>query len=201
MNKNFSPANTQTIQFLGGDQMRIAVFCGAHNGSDPAYQAAAKNLGHWIAENNYELVYGGSKLGLMGVVADSVLNEGGTVIGIMPEFLHDLERVHTHLTKMITVADLDERKKAMIQYADVCIALPGGVGTLEEISEAYSWARVGQNNSPCILFNVKNYYQLLQEFFDQMVEQDFLSKEDRQLVLFSESLSEMDTFIHDYYKK
>lgn len=175
--------------------MRIAVYCGAHVGADPAYLEAAKELGHWIVKNNHELVYGGSKLGLMGAVADSVLAGGGTTIGIMPEFLQDRERVHTGLTQMITVTDLDERKKAMMKLSDVCLALPGGVGTLEEISEAFSWARVGQNNNPCIFFDVNHFYQPLQDFFDSMVEQGFLSKEDRQLVLFSDSLSEIDAFI------
>lgn len=181
--------------------MRIAVYCGAHLGADPAYQEAAKKLGNWIVENNHELVYGGSKLGLMGAVANSVLDKGGTVTGIMPKFLQDRERIHTGLTHLITVNDLDERKKAMMQHADVCLALPGGIGTLEEITEAYSWARVGQNNTPCIFFDVNNYYAPLQTFFDQMVEQNFLSHEDRQLVLFSDSLLEIDTFIQDYYKK
>jgi len=181
--------------------MRIAVYCGAHLGSEPAYQEAAKKIGFWIVENNHELVYGGSKLGLMGVVADSVLELGGTVTGIMPKFLQDRERLHTGLTHMITVNDLDERKKTMMQQADVCLALPGGIGTLEEISEAYSWARVGQNNKPCIFFDVKNYYRPLREFFDQMVEKEFLSNIDRQLVLFSNSLSEIDTFIQRYYTK
>ncbi|MBO0451713.1 TIGR00730 family Rossman fold protein [Candidatus Enterococcus murrayae] len=181
--------------------MRIAVYCGAHLGADPLYQETAKKLGHWIVEKNHELIYGGSKLGLMGVIADSVLENGGVVIGIMPKFLQDRERLHTGLTHMITVSDLDERKKAMMQQADVCIALPGGIGTLEEIAEAYSWARVGQNNSPCIFFDVKSYYSPLQKFFDQMVEQKFLSYEDRQLVLFTESLAEMDTFIKNHHKK
>lgn len=175
--------------------MRIAVYCGAHVGADPAYLEAAKELGHWIVKNNHELVYGGSKLGLMGAVADSVLAGNGTVIGIMPKFLQDRERVHTGLTQMVTVTDLDERKKAMMKHSDVCLALPGGVGTLEEISEAFSWARVGQNNNPCIFFDVNHFYQPLQDFFDSMVEQKFLSKEDRQLVLFSDSLSEIDAFI------
>ncbi|MGK0607000.1 TIGR00730 family Rossman fold protein [Enterococcus gilvus] len=176
--------------------MRIAVYCGAHMGSDPTYQAAAKDLGHWIVQHNYELVYGGSKLGLMGVIADSVLSAGGSVIGIIPEFLCVQERVHTGLTRLITVNDLDERKKAMMAYADVCLALPGGIGTLEEITEAFSWARVGQNNNPCIFFDVNEYYLPLQHFFDQMVEQAFLSKEDRERVLFSNSLAEIDKFIH-----
>ena len=125
--------------------MRIAVYCGAHLGADPAYLAAAKELGQWFVENNHELIYGGSRLGLMGVVADSVLAGNRKVIGIMPKFLQDTERIHTGLTEMITVNDLDERKKALMQHSDVCLALPGGVGTLEEISEAFSWARVGQN--------------------------------------------------------
>lgn len=181
--------------------MRIAVYCGAHLGSEPAYQEAAKKVGFWIVENNHELVYGGSKLGLMGVVADSVLELDGTVTGIMPKFLQDREHLHTGLTHMITVNDLDERKKTMMQQADVCLALPGGIGTLEEISEAYSWARVGQNNKPCIFFDAKNYYRPLREFFDQMVEKEFLSNIDRQLVLFSNSLSEIDTFIQRYYTK
>lgn len=175
--------------------MRIAVYCGAHIGTDPAYLEAAKELGQWIVKNNHELVYGGSKLGLMGAVANSVLSGGGTVIGIMPKFLQDRERVHTGLTQMITVEDLDERKKTMMKYSDVCLALPGGVGTLEEISEAYSWARVGQNNNPCVFFDVNHFYQPLQDFFDSMVKQGFLSKDDRQLVLFSDSLSEIDAFI------
>jgi uncharacterized protein (TIGR00730 family) len=180
--------------------MRIAVYCGAHLGADPAYALAAQALGHWIVRNGHELVYGGSKLGLMGVVADSVLDAGGTVIGIMPKFLQDRERAHTGLSRMITVNDLDERKKMMMQHSDVCLALPGGVGTLEEISEAYSWARVGQNNNPCIFFDVNDYYRLLRDFFDQMVEQHFLSAEDRQLVLFSDSLIEIDNFIQCFYK-
>lgn len=181
--------------------MRIAVYCGAHLGTDPAYKRAAIELGHWIVEKNYELIYGGSKLGLMGIVANTVLNHNGTVTGIMPKFLQDRERLHTGLTRMISVNDLDERKKAMMQYADVCLALPGGLGTLEEIIEAYSWARVGQNSNPCIFFDVKKYYAPLQAFFDQMVEQGFLSKEDRQLVLFSESLNEMAAFIQQKQKE
>lgn len=181
--------------------MRIAVYCGAHLGTDPAYQKAAQELGSWIAEQNYELVYGGSKLGLMGTVADSVLANGGTVIGIMPRFLYDEERVHPNVTRLITVNDLDERKKTMMQLADVCLSLPGGIGTLEEISKAYSWLRVGQTANPCVFFDVKNYYDLLQTFFDQMVEHAFLSKKDRQLVLFSNSLTEIHAFIHTHYQK
>lgn len=185
----------------GGDCMRIAVYCGAHLGGDPAFQVAAVALGHWIVEQDYELVYGGSKLGLMGIIADSVLDKGGTVIGVMPEFLQNRERIHPRISQMITVADMTERKKAMLAASDVCLALPGGVGTLEEISEAYSWARIGQNDQPCIFFNVNHYYDPLQNFFDQMVEQAFLSKEDRSLALFSDSLSEIKSFIHEYYKK
>lgn len=181
--------------------MRIAVYCGASLGTDPEYQAAAKNLGSWIVENGHELIYGGGKLGLMGVIADSVMDNGGTAIGIMPKFLHNFEHAYPGLTQMITVEDLDQRKQAMMAQADACIALPGGVGTLEEISEAFSWARVGKNDKPCIFFDVQHYYEPLRLFFNQMVEQGFLSAEDRQLVLFSDSIIEIEKYIYDYYQK
>lgn len=181
--------------------MRIAVYCGANLGTDPEYQEAAKSLGCWIAKNGYELVYGGEKLGLMGVLADSVLDNGGKATGVIPKFLHNFEHAYPGLTKMITVDDLAQRKRVMMDHADVCIALPGGIGTLEEIIEAFSWARVGQNNRPCIFFNANQYYHLLEAFFDQMVEQKFLSEEDRQLVLFIQSLPEVDSFIKSYYEK
>ncbi|MEG0373663.1 MAG: TIGR00730 family Rossman fold protein [Enterococcus sp.] len=181
--------------------MRIAVYCGAHLGIDPAYEEAAEKLGRWIVEQDHDLIYGGGKLGLMGIVANRVLASGGTVTGVMPEFLAQPERVHTDLTRLISVKDLDERKKRIMENADVCIALPGGIGTLEEIIEAYSWARVGQNNRPCIFFDANDYYQLLRAFFDQMVTQKFLSEADRQLVLFSPSLTEIELFIQQYYAK
>lgn len=181
--------------------MRIAVYCGAHLGSNPAYEEAAEKLGQWIVEHDHELIYGGGKLGLMGIVADQVLASGGKVTGVMPTFLAQPERVHTGLTRLISVKDLDERKRVMMENADVCIALPGGIGTLEEIIEAYSWARVGQNNRPCIFYDTHDYYQLLRNFFDQMVTQQFLSKTDRQLVLFSLSLTEIEEFIQHYYAK
>ncbi|MET1247242.1 TIGR00730 family Rossman fold protein [Sporolactobacillus sp. STCC-11] len=177
---------------------RIAVYCGASKGKNPIYEDYAVKLANWITDNHYELVYGGGKVGLMGVVADTVLENGGKVTGIMPQFLVNREIAHDRLDQLIVTHDMDERKKKMMELADCCIALPGGPGTLEEISEAFSWARVGENDSPCIFLNVNGYYDLMKHFFDQMVDEGFLSENDRSKVLISDSLDEIEAFTAAY---
>ncbi|MCQ2008776.1 MAG: TIGR00730 family Rossman fold protein [Sporolactobacillus sp.] len=177
---------------------KIAIYCGASKGTNPVYEKNAVKLAKWIADNGYELVYGGGKVGLMGIVADTVLENGGNVIGVIPQFLVDREIAHDRLNQLIVTHDMDERKKKMMDLADCCIALPGGPGTLEEISEAVSWARVGENDSPCIFFNVNGYYDLMQRFFDQMVEEGFLSQADRSKVLITDSIEKIHAFIADY---
>ena len=149
--------------------MNITVYCGASLGNDSAHQAAAKKLGKWIADGQHTLVYGGGKLGLMGVVADTVLAHQGKVIGIIPQFLQDREVSHPNLTKTVVVESMSERKNKMVELGDAYIALPGGPGTLEEIAEVISWARIGKNNNPCILFNEKGYFNSLKSFFNHMV--------------------------------
>ncbi|WP_152656650.1 TIGR00730 family Rossman fold protein [Oceanobacillus sp. CFH 90083] len=178
--------------------MHIAIYCGASLGIDPAYQEAAKRVGKWIAEKRNTLVYGGGKAGLMGVVADEVLANQGEVIGVIPEFLVERELSHPHLTTLEIVDSMTVRKNKMIALGDCYIALPGGPGTLEEITEVVSWARVGQNNNPCILFNQNGYYDSLARFYDDMVENGFLSKQDRERILFSDSLEEIEAFISNY---
>ena len=178
--------------------MNITVYCGASLGNNSIHQQAAKALGNWIAEHNYTLIYGGGKAGLMGLIADTLLENGGKVIGVMPTFLQERELAHTGLTEMITVNSMSERKSIMIELGDVYIALAGGPGTLEEITEVISWARIGQNNNPCILFNSDGYYQPLQNFFDNMLEQGFLTQADREKTLFSDNLAEIEDFINDY---
>lgn len=178
--------------------MNIAVYCGASYGKNNAYQEAARKVGKWIAEKNNRLVYGGGKAGLMGVVADEVLKHNGEVIGIIPTFLAERELSHPRLTSLETVDSMSERKNKMIALGDCYIALPGGPGTLEEISEVISWARVGQNQNPCILFNQNGYYNSLARFYDEMVEEGFLTKEDRERILFSDSLEEIEAFILNY---
>ncbi|WP_265459307.1 TIGR00730 family Rossman fold protein [Enterococcus sp. HY326] len=178
--------------------MEIAVYCGANKGKQKIYEEAAISLGNWIVENNNSLVYGGGKVGLMGAVADAVLAAGGQAIGVIPTFLQKKELAHPRLTKLYVVDSMSERKQKMASLAQAFIALPGGPGTLEEISEMVSWTRVGQNPYPCIFFNVANYYAPLEKMFDEMVLQGFLSAEDRKQILFSESLTEIAAFIKTY---
>lgn len=178
--------------------MNITVYCGANSGNNPAHQAATVKLGKWIADNQHKLVYGGGKAGLMGLVADTVLQHGGEVIGIMPTFLQAREIAHLGLTEMISVETMSERKLKMIELGEVYIALPGGLGTLEEISEVISWARIGKNSHPCIFFDSDKFYQPLVEFMDKMVEQGFLSQADREKTLFSDDLAEIEKFIANY---
>lgn len=178
--------------------MKITVFCGANNGRNEAYKENAMEVGKWIATNNHTLVYGGGKIGLMGVIADTVLENRGEVIGIMPQFLVDREISHTGITEFIIVDDMSERKTKLVDLGDVFIALPGGPGTLEEISQVISWVRVGKKDAPCILMNVDGYYDFLEQYFDKMVEEGFLTKEDREQTLFAKNLVEMEEFIVNY---
>ncbi len=178
--------------------MKITVYCGAHGGRDAQFQAAAVRLGEWIASRGDTLVYGGSRVGLMGLVADTVLQAGGSVIGVMPRFLIAREPVHTGLTELIYVEDMSERKKKMAALGNVFIALPGGAGTLEEITEMISWARIGQNDGPCILWNENQYYAPLEAMYDKMVTEGFLLREEREKTLFSTDLREIEAFIASY---
>ena len=180
--------------------MKITVFCGANNGKSELYKENAIELGKWIANKNHTLVYGGGKIGLMGVIADTVLENNGEVIGIMPQFLVDREISHDSISEMIVVDDMSERKTRLVDLGDVFIALPGGPGTLEEISQVISWVRVGKKDAPCILMNVDGYYDFLEQYFDKMVEEGFLTKEDRERTLFTDSVAEMNEFITNYNK-
>ena len=178
--------------------MKITVFCGANNGKSESYIKNATELGEWIADNNHTLVYGGGKIGLMGVIADTVLENRGEVIGIMPQFLVDREISHTGITEFIIVDDMSVRKAKLVDLGDVFIALPGGPGTLEEISQVISWVRVGKKDAPCILMNVDGYYDFLEQYFDKMVEEGFLTKGDREKTLFTDNIEEMERFIFNY---
>lgn len=178
--------------------MNITVYCGAAIGHNPQHKAATIALGKWIAQSGYKLVYGGGKAGLMGVIADTVLENGGEVIGVMPGFLRERELAHPHLTQLIEVSSMPERKLKMIELGNAYIALPGGPGTLEEISEVVSWARIGKNANPCIFFNSDNYYQPLQAFFMHMVQSGYLTQTDYEKILFSDNLDEMEKFIANY---
>ena len=178
--------------------MNISVYCGASLGNNELYVKAAKSLGKWIAEKGHTLVYGGGKVGLMGAIADEVLLHNGKVIGIIPTFLVEKEISHPNLTSLEVVHSMSERKNKMIELGNCFIALPGGPGTLEEISEVISWARIGQHQNPCILFNAGGYYDKLKEFYDEMVTNGFLTEADKKAMLFSNSFIEIEQYIENY---
>ncbi|WP_125763820.1 LOG family protein [Companilactobacillus hulinensis] len=176
----------------------IAVYCGAAAGNKPIFKDSAIKLGQWIVDNNYGLTYGGGVYGLMGVIADSVLEQNGYVHGIITKQLNDRKLAHPNLSKLDIVETMDIRKREMLNNSIASIALPGGPGTLEEISEAFSWAKIGDNDNPCIFYNIDHYYDSLMEFFDNMVENGFLEPSGRKKVLFSDSLPEIKNFIDSY---
>lgn len=177
---------------------KIAVYCGANTGNLPVYRESAIDLGQYLAEHSLELVYGGGRVGLMAVLANTVIEAGGQVHGIMPKNLVDRGAAATNITDLTVVEDMSIRKQKMLAMADGCIALPGGPGTLEEIVEAYSWTRIGDNPNPCAFYNVNHYYDPLNNFFDQMVTQGFLSSEHRSKLLFSSKLTEIFDFMATY---
>ncbi|MGR3741233.1 LOG family protein [Companilactobacillus sp. DQM5] len=177
---------------------KIAVYCGASKGFDKKYLKNTVEVGKWIVKNNYDLVYGGGNRGLMGILADTVLDLGGKVYGVIPTFLVDDEQAHENLTSLEIVDTMDQRKEKMMNLADAFLALPGGPGTIEEISQSYSWARVGQNAKPNIIFNQAGYYDSLEKMYDQMVDLGFLTKEHRKMLLFSDSFEQINDFIKNY---
>lgn len=181
--------------------MKIAVYCGAASGADPSFTDAARTLGGWIAENSHELIYGAGKVGMMGAVADAVLKKGGLVTGVIPQFMIDLGWCHEGLTDCIVTQDMSARIRLMCDMADATIALPGGAGTLEEISCMFSWQRLGLNDSPIILFNTKGYYEPLRTMYDSMVSAGYLDRESLERLLFSDSLTEIADFIASFEKK
>ena len=173
----------------------MAVYCGASVGNKAIYQEQTKVLGQWMTNNKYDLVYGGGNVGLMGILADTVIDNGGKAIGVMPKFLMERELAHQAITEIHIVTDMHERKRKIIDLADCYLALPGGPGTLEEISEVVSWGRVGEHQNPCVFFNVEGYYDLLAEFFDKMVRDGFLTEADRAKIFFSDDLDAIQAFI------
>ena len=162
---------------------RICVFCGSSEGTRPEYGAAAEEMAAELVRRNVGLVYGGSKVGLMGVIADAVLKAGGEVQGVIPESLMSLEVGHRGLTKLHVVRSMHERKALMADLSDAFVAMPGGFGTLEEFCEVVTWTQLGLHLKPCGILNVLNYYSALLRMFDHAVEERFLKRENRALVL------------------
>jgi len=166
---------------------RICVFCGSSPGARREYVQAARQLGRVLAERNLSLVYGGSNVGVMGEVANAALQEGGEVIGVIPEKIAKKGVAHTNLSQLHVVDSMHERKSMMADLADAFIALPGGLGTIEEFFEVLTWAQLGIHRKPCGLLDVCRYYNKLLDFLDHAVSQRFLKKEHRSMVLVAET--------------
>lgn len=175
--------------------MNITVYCGASLGNKNIYRKKASELGAWIGTHRHTLVYGGGRTGLMGTVADAVLQTGGKAIGIIPTFLKTPEEAHTALTQLITVETMAERKARMLSLGDAYIALPGGLGTLEEIAEAISAARLGLHDNPCIIYNINNIYTYLKTQLDIMTDEGFLTTQGRSIVHVVDSLSQVESIL------
>lgn len=158
---------------------KLCVFCGSAAGNDPAFAAAATELGQLLAERGITLVYGGGGTGLMGVVADAVLAAGGQAIGVIPFSLRTKELAHAGLTEMHVVESMHERKSLMADLADGFVALPGGLGTLDEFCEIATWLQLGIHKKPCGLLNVAGYFDHFVAFLDRAVAQGFLKQEFR----------------------
>jgi uncharacterized protein (TIGR00730 family) len=162
---------------------RICVFCGSSNGFEPVYAESARALGNVLAGNGIGLVYGGGNIGLMGVVADAVMERGGEVIGVIPEALVQRELAHRSVTELIVVRSMHERKAKMAELSDAFVAMPGGYGTFEEFCEIITWAQLGLHRKPCAILNVEGYYDPLLALFDRAVVEGFVHPSNRQLVL------------------
>lgn len=157
----------------------VAVFCASHDGTHPAYRAAAVGLGTLLAEHGFGLVYGGASCGLMSAVADVALASGAPVIGVLPAVLRDREIAHPGLTELHHVDSMHERKAMMAERADAFVALPGGFGTLDEFIEVVTWSLLGMHSKPCVLVNVDGYFDHLLRFLDHAADAGFVRTQQR----------------------
>jgi uncharacterized protein (TIGR00730 family) len=162
---------------------RLCVFCGSSPGARPAYGDAAEELARLLVSEDIGLVYGGGAVGLMGRLADAVLAQGGEAIGVIPEALVAKEIGHGDLTELRVVGSMHERKALMAELADAFVALPGGLGTLEELFEVYTWAQLGLHRKPCGLLDVEGYYDGIARFLAHAVEERFLVEEHRAMLI------------------
>ncbi|MGI6343307.1 MAG: TIGR00730 family Rossman fold protein [Bacteroidales bacterium] len=179
----------------------ICVFCGSSSGSNPMYVKKAGELGEYLAKNNITLIYGGSKLGLMQTLADAVLENNGEVIGIMPKDLIKFNIAKKDLTQFIEVDNMHERKQIMIEKSDAVIALPGGLGTLDELFEIISLNQMGITSKPVALFNILGYYNKLLDFIKFSISQKFIKEEYVNQLIISDNISEIFENISNFENK
>lgn len=176
----------------------LCVYCGSNNGFSPVYKDAAVALGNALADAGITLVYGGSSVGLMGVIADQVLARGGKAIGVIPQALVDKELAHNDLTELHVVASMHARKAKMAELADGFIAMPGGMGTLEELFEMLTWAQLGFHRKSCAVLNVDGYYDGILNFIDGAISQGFIRDEHRHLLISHDDPTALLQLMRDY---
>jgi len=176
----------------------IAVYCGSSAGINGIYRAETEKLGVMLASRGIEVVFGGGKVGLMGYLADAVLNSGGRVFGIIPGFLHVKEVAHDGLTEMITVDSMHERKKLIYDMSDAFIALPGGFGTLDELFEMLTWGQLGLHQKPVGILNVNDYFNPILEGIGNMVGEGFLKIENQDMIQVSDRAEELLNMMEQY---
>ena len=176
----------------------LCVYCGSNSGNHPDYTDVAVSLGTEMARRNISLIYGGGKVGLMGTVADAVLNAGGKVIGVIPRQLVEREVAHQGLTELQVVDTMHQRKTRMFELADAFVALPGGYGTMDEMFEMLTWAQLGLHRYPCAFYNVRGYYTPLRSMMDHMVGEGFVRNEQRENIWFGEGMDAMFDWMSAY---
>lgn len=175
----------------------VGIFCGSSEGYTSTYMDAALEVGKYLAENDIRIVYGGGRVGLMGAVADSALEHGGHVTGVIPTSLMEREIAHKGLSELHVVNDMHQRKTIMAELSSSFIALPGGAGTAEEIFEQWTWAQLGLHNKPCAFLNVNHFYDPLKVMVQQMVDEGFMKQTYASMLMFAERLPD----IMDYFSK
>ncbi len=180
------------------DLNSLCVYCGSSPGEKPEYAKTAHSLGKFLGEHGIRLVYGGGNVGLMGAVADGALEAGGEVVGVIPHALREKELAHSGLTELHSVSSMHERKTMMAELSDAFVALPGGIGTLEEIFEVYTWTQLGFHAKPCAFLNVSGYFDPLFEFLNRMVEQRFLKQEHLECLLTANSFENLVRRISEF---
>lgn len=178
--------------------MRIAVYCGSVSGNEPEYMAVARKLGDWIGRNGHALVYGGSNTGLMGAVADAVLQHGGKVIGVLPDVPLIHERRHPGISEYYLTDTMSERKDKMIALSDAYIALPGGFGTLDEISDVLCLNRLQLIRKPCVLVNTRGFYEPVRNLILNMIDSGFVGGEEMDMLRITGDVEEIAEFVEGF---
>lgn len=169
----------------------IAVYCGSGDGYNESYREQAYETGRMLAEKGLSVIYGGARIGLMGAVADGVLNNNGSITGVIPDFLRNKEIVHEGLTDLVVVSTMHQRKLVMYEQCDAILVLPGGWGTMDEMFEMLTWGQLGMHTKPIGLLNINGYYDALKALNTTMVQEGFLGECARSILLFSDSLPEL----------